>query len=269
MACREKVTKKKYMKKSVSIMVDRIVSVLADNNPSIYLFGSLVLDDFKLGWSDIDILCLTEKSISKEQAETLVNLRQDLQKEHLGNPYFRLFEGGLLSWTAIATGAKDTVVYWGTRGQKITDSYVLDPFSTLELMKYGRLLYGSDHRHMLHDPSKSEIITAVRHHYNAIRTYAKKTNATVSSCGWMLDIARCIYTLETWAVIAKTKAGQWALDRNLCPDKDVLTRVIEIRKRPKYFGADEATLEWMSTLGPFIQRFADVLDEKLNCLTAE
>lgn len=33
----------------------RIVLTLADNNPTILLHGSIVLDDFRLGWSDIDM----------------------------------------------------------------------------------------------------------------------------------------------------------------------------------------------------------------------
>lgn len=31
--------------------------------------GSIVLDDFKLGWSDIDILCLTESDIEPAKAD--------------------------------------------------------------------------------------------------------------------------------------------------------------------------------------------------------
>lgn len=43
--------------------------------PSVYLYGSSVLNDFRLGWSDIDILILTGKQMSEEQAQRLVGLR--------------------------------------------------------------------------------------------------------------------------------------------------------------------------------------------------
>jgi predicted nucleotidyltransferase len=66
------------MQTSIHIMVDRITGLLSGNTPSIYLFGSVVLDDFKLGWSDIDIVCLTEKEMTEQQAEELVGLRQSL-----------------------------------------------------------------------------------------------------------------------------------------------------------------------------------------------
>lgn len=251
------------MEKSIKIMVDHIVDILADNDPSIYLYGSLVLDDFKLGWSDIDILCLTEKPINDKQAHLLVNLRQNLSGEYSGNCYFRLFEGGMLSQDALLFESHDTIVYWGTSGQKITDSFALDPFAIIELLKYGRLLYGLDHRALLHYPSNGDIIAATEHHYNAIRNYAKEVPGKLTSCGWLLDIARCLYTLDTWDIIAKTKAGEWALQKDIAPDKEILRRAVEIRKNPMLFKTNVETLLWLSQLGPYIQRFADVLEQKL------
>lgn len=82
---------------SIEIMKTGIISILADNKPTIYLFGSVALNDFKPGWSDIDILVLTESEITKQQAVTLAGLRQTLMQRYANNPYFGLFEGGMLS----------------------------------------------------------------------------------------------------------------------------------------------------------------------------
>ena len=108
-------------------MKNHIVKILLDNKPSIYLFGSVVLDDFKIGWSDIDILCLTKLEITDVQANRLLNLRQVLLTEYK-NTYFSLFEGGFLSLNGFINGNNDTVVYWGTSGQRITDKYYFPPF---------------------------------------------------------------------------------------------------------------------------------------------
>ena len=121
------------MENSIHTMVNRIATILSENNPNIYLFGSVALNDFKLGWSDIDIICLTEKVLSEEQAQVLVELRQTLLKEYPDNVYYRLFEGGILSINAFLNKATDRVVYWGTGGQRITDTYELDPFSKIEI----------------------------------------------------------------------------------------------------------------------------------------
>jgi predicted nucleotidyltransferase len=77
------------LNEAIKTMTDEIVSILANNKPTIYLFGSVVLDDFRLGWSDIDIAVLTESEITEQQTEILIGLRQAMLERYPGNPYFR------------------------------------------------------------------------------------------------------------------------------------------------------------------------------------
>ena len=79
----------------------------------------------------------------------------------------------------------------------------------------------------------------------------------------MLDIARCIYTLRTSKIIAKTHAAEWALENNLCPDSEVLRNVLRVRMNPLE-NNDEQTLNYAETLAEPIQRFADVLEKELE-----
>lgn len=252
------------MQASIRTMLEAVTGLTAGLTPTVYLFGSVVLDDFQLGWSDIDLLCLTEESLPLKQAEALVDLRQTLLRDAPGDPYFRSFEGGILSWKAFLEKAKEPIVYWGTSGQRITDTYCFDPFSTMELKIYGRLLYGPDPREKIPDPTREEMIEAVRKHYHTIRQYARETQRNLYAAGWMLDIARCLYTLKTNSIISKTQAGKWALKNGLVPDTAIMQRVIEIRENPLKAKADEQTMDWLTTLGPSIQRFADVLEEWLK-----
>jgi len=246
------------MEQSIDIMVNRITSILQDNNPSIFLFGSAVRDDFKLGWSDIDIICLTDKPIQNVQANKLVNLRQTLTSEHERNPYFRLFEGGMLTLDAFLNNVDDIVVYWGTSGQQIANTYKLCPFGKTELLENGRLLYGNDIRYLIPYPTRAEIIEAIINHYKTIRQHGK------SGGGWLLDIARCLYTLRTNKIIAKTKAGEWALAENICPDISIMNKIVEIRKNPLEFKDNKDINQWLSNLEPHIQKFADILEEELR-----
>ena len=71
---------------------------------SLYLYGSAVLDDFRLGWSDIDLLCVAPR-IPDEALERLVPLRQTLLEEEPDNPYYRSFEGLLALTGAEQPGA--------------------------------------------------------------------------------------------------------------------------------------------------------------------
>lgn len=252
-----------FRQKAVRRMVSAISGILADNQPSIYLYGSSVLDDFRLGWSDIDILVLTQKRISQEQAQELVTLRQKLPESEPGNPYYRLFEGGMLTLSAFCSKGPDCVVYWGTSGQRITDTYLFDSFCMAELLQKGRLLYGQDIRDQLKMPEYADFLADVRKHYEGIRTYARTADRSFYSFGWLLDIARGIYTLRSGTVASKTEAAQWALDNSLCPVPDALETALKVRKNPMAYLNDTQIFNCAESLGCEIQRFADVLEEEL------
>ena len=249
---------------AINRMVCEISRILQDNDPSIYLYGSSALADFRLGWSDIDILVLTDKQITEKQAQKLVDLRQEMLEKEPGNPYYRSFEGGMLTRDAFRTGKADRVVYWGTGGEKITDYFMLDSFCMTELIESSILLYGKDIRNQLKAPEFSELYADVKRHYDTIRKYAQKTGRSIYSFGWMLDIARCIYSLRTGKIISKTDAGEWALENNLCPAPDVLQTALKVRKSPLAFKEDHSTLDYAQTLGDPIQKFADVLEKELQ-----
>lgn len=251
------------LNESIGIIVDNIKTILK-GNPSICLFGSVVLNDFKLGWSDIDILVLTDKPIDETQADQLVNLRQTLASQHNGNPYFRLFEGGILTKKAFFNSEKDRVVYWGTSGQRITERFNIDSFAVAELLSQGIFLNGEDIRKNFTYPTSQQFKQDIIRHYNAIRKYAVNTDKNISSCGWLLDIARGLYTLKYNKVIPKTYAGEWAIEEKLSPDAGVMKMVIEIRKNPLSYINETKTLEWCGTLGKNIQGFADILEIELN-----
>jgi len=251
------------LNESIQTMSGRIQAILEGANPTIYLFGSVALGDFRLGWSDIDILVLTDRPIRQRQARRLVKLREKLMKEHRGNPYFRLFEGGILSWQAFFGGGKDRVVYWGTGGQRITDSYRLDSFAIAELLDCGVLLCGEDVRDRMAYPTHGQFRDDVRRSYGTIRQHGQTTGARITSCGWLLDTARGLYTLRTDKVISKTDAGVWAVDEGLAPNPDILRRAVMIRMNPLEHTNDPETLAWCASLGAPAQAFADILEKEL------
>lgn len=230
--CRETLNKYNMRESTIKEMALRIINILSDCSPSIYLYGSLPLGDFRFGWSDIDILVLTDKQMSEEQAQKLVNLRQTMLEKEPGNLYYRSFEGGMLTREAFMSRYSDRVVYWGTSGERITDTYVFDSFGMAELIESSTLLYGRDIRGQLKAPIYSDLYADVKRHYETIRKYVQKTDRNLYSFGWLLDIARCLYTLRTGKIIAKTAAADWALENNLCPVPNALKIAVKVRKAP-------------------------------------
>lgn len=249
---------------AINTMVREISGILSDREPSIYMYGSSVLNDFRLGWSDLDILVLTSKQITDEQAKSLVGLRQAMLADKPDNPYYRSFEGGMLTLDAFLSKKTDRVVYWGTSGERITDKYAFDSFGMAELVESSVLLYGKDIRKELKYPAFHELYADVKRHYDTIRKYAQSTGRSFYSFGWMLDIARCIYTLRTGKIIAKTDAAEWALENNLCPDLDALRFALKVRRNPLEYKDDKETFDYAETLAEPIQHFADVLEKELK-----
>ena len=252
------------LKNAIQNMALRIAEILKCNNPSVYLYGSVVLDDFRFGWSDIDILVLTERKISNIKAQELVKLRQTMVAERPENQFYRLFEGGMLTLTSFLNQTPDSAVYWGTSSQHITDRYSFDSFSMMNLLKNGKLLCGDDVRQFIETPSYEMLYRDVKKHYQTIRKYAVNVGRSIKSYGWLLDIARCIYTLRTGAVTAKTAAGEWALKNGVSPDNEALQTAVMIRKEPLKFMNDKHILDGTRSLGEKVQIFADVLQAELQ-----
>lgn len=251
------------MKNAVNSMANEIVRIMAGDVYGIWLYGSVVMDDFRPGWSDIDFVALTNGPVSESQAEQLVTVRQQMLEKEPENPYYRSFEGVIANLDEYRGKTFSRLVYWGTGGQRVTDRYELDTFSAFELAKYGKPVYGGN-PWILPAPGREEVVRAVRTHYESIRKYAVQTNESLYSCGWLLDIARCVYTLRTNDVISKTRAGAWALEEHLFPEEEPLRKTLEIRQDPQAFKNREDVRQWLTSLGPVVQRYADVLERELS-----
>lgn len=255
---------KKELKSAILRMKERIIETIGSCRPTIYLYGSIVLDDFKFGWSDIDILVLTETAISNDQAGFLVKLRQRMISEEPDNRFYRSFEGGILSKECFISGEPDTVVYWGTSGQRLMRTYNFDSFCMVELLENGILLYGEELRQEFNRPKYMDLVCDVKKQYDAIRRYAKNTGRDLYSFGWLLDISRCIYTLRTGKIIAKTLAGEWALNEKICPCVEALANAISVRRNPEEARTNSRILDYAETLGDEVQHYADVLEFEIS-----
>lgn len=251
------------MERALEGMARALSTALGERMAALYLYGSAAMGDFRPGWSDIDILCLTDAPLDEEQARELVTLRQRLVEE-MGEAIYRSFEGAVVALPEFLTGRYSRVVYWGTGGERLTDRYDFDPFSRVSLIRYGQMLAGVDIRERLSLPTADELRAAVARHLATIREVAGRTGPSLYACGWLLDISRCLYTLRTGDILPKTAAGEWALREGLCPVEDDLTRALTVRREPALYRDDPDTRDWLGHLGPAVQRFADVLEEALT-----
>lgn len=246
-------------------MTDEIVRIMDGNVFGIWLYGSVALDDFRPGWSDVDFIALSRRGVTERQAEKLLFLRQELLKKEPGNPYYRAFEGIVADLDEYRNRSFRRLVYWGTSGQRITDRHERDVFAEFELAKYGKVVFGG-RPWPFPPPDRDALTEAVRAHCASMRKHAVQTDETLYSCGWLLDVARCVYTLRHNDVIAKTKAGIWALEEHVFPDEEPLRKAVEIRLHPLSFKDSEELKPWLKGLGPVVGSYLDVLERELACV---
>ena len=128
---------------------------LGDHFLSLYLYGSAAMEDFRPGWSDLDLLCLTRAPLSPAQADALLPLRQSLAEAAPAVPFLRRAEGAVLSLAECRSCRCVRAVVWGSRGERLSDGWLPDAFTLLSLHQCGCLLAGKEVRASLPRPDAS------------------------------------------------------------------------------------------------------------------
>ena len=247
---------------AINTMAVSIYNILESVPPSIYLYGSVTAEDFRPGWSDIDLLVLTQEPITETQADLLLTLRQQLAQRDPDTPYYRAFEGGMLDLGSFLTNESTRVVYWGTTGERIKERHDFSAFDRASLLQNGQLLLGRDVRRHFEMPESPESATAVISHAVSIRQHGKGARS-LYAYGWLLDIARCMYTLVNGRLTSKPTAAQWALDEHLCPCPAELSMALTVRRQPELI-RDESVLAYAEGLTEAIQSFLNLLEKALG-----
>ena len=247
---------------AVNTMAVSIYRILADNAPSIYLYGSVTAEDYRPGWSDIDLLVLTADPITQEQADALLHLRQTLCALDPHTPHYRLFEGGMLDLGSFLEEEETRVVYWGTTGEHIKTMHAFSALDRASLMQNGQLLLGRDVRRHIDMPDFPEILAATEAHLTSIEQHGAG-GRSIYAYGWLLDAARCMYTLVNGRLTTKTEAAQWALDEHLCPCPAELAMALTVRRQPELI-KDESVLAYAEGLTDAIQTYAALVRKALD-----
>ncbi len=242
---------------AINTMAVSIERILHGNRPSIYLYGSVTAEDFRPGWSDIDLLVLTETPIAPGQAEELLHLRQTLCARDPDTPHYRLFEGGMLDLGAFLTGEVTRAVYWGTTGERIREHHDFSPLDRASLLQTGQLLLGREVRRHIDMPSPEELDTAAWQALEGVRAHGCGMR-NIYAYGWLLDTARAMHQLVLHRPATKTEAGQWALDTFRLPCAAELSMALMVRRQPELI-RDPAVLDYAEGLTPAIQRFAELV----------
>lgn len=248
---------------ALSRMTEAVCGLLVGCRPSVYLYGSAVSGDFRLGWSDLDVLVLTREPIPPSAAEALVSLRQTMTAAEPDNVYYRLFEGECCrcgTFCPASRRAPSTGVRAGNGSQTAIRSTRLAAAASRAGPAAGR-------RRAARPAAAAVVRRAARR-----RGGASEGRPPLCGCDGAqplfvrLAAGRCARTLYNshGRVASKTDAGRWALQNALCPDPELLETALCVREAPLRLRDDPRTLDLAESLGDAVQRFADVLEEALR-----
>ena len=249
------------MTHAIGIMANEIYETVK-NDCSIYLYGSVTLDDFREGWSDIDIIALTGHKMSDDEENTLVYLRQKMMKD---NPIYRSFEGVILPLADLISETPSRAVYWGTSGQRITDDFTADLFLMKQLTTSAKLLIGNDIRAGLREPSYDELVAAISAHLDCVRNHASATGHPLYSYGWLLaDLPAAYGPSAPEKSSQKPKPENGHSKTTSAPTKQPYRYALRARKAPLAAKNAPGLMQVAGMIAPAIQTYADVLEAELK-----
>ena len=246
------------MYESIDIATQEIENIIGANSPSMYLYGSVVLNDFRMGISDINILCITKTAISNSQAKQLISLKQTLVEEEIGNPYFKLLVIDFVSLDTCMGKTEDPVVHWGTDGACMMDSFRLDSYAIIELLEHGQLVYGGDIRYLMNYPEPSYLIEDTKLYLENTKqnSFAKKDAANT-----ILHVLTKLHVLKTGMVASKSDAAIWAIAENVIPNSDVLKQLLEMRLQSLPIPQNKEVKNYLEN---YLDSFYDLLEQHAN-----
>ncbi len=209
--------------------------VIGANLVAIYVTGSLLMGDFEEASSDVDFLVVTQQPLSTEDVERVALAHARLADE---SDWGGRLEGGYAAQSALRS--------WGIEGRIVAiepgiampvigpSDYSAD--NMLAIRDHSLTLHGPDPRDVL-PPVSRDVLTAALHEYLGELVAAPGTSeqSATEVASWVLNIARCLYGLETGRPCTKSEAAAWlaGADPTLAP---ILSTALAVRR-----GAAEAT----------------------------
>jgi hypothetical protein len=184
----------------------------------LYLSGSLALDDYRTGRSDIDFVAVSDTPLQGPELETLRRVHAELRRKPRGPE----LDGVYLTWPALAAAPVGLSVPYCLRDEfEPSGDFAVNPVTWCILHRHALPLRGPAKPAVHHDdPMLREWCReTLRSHWGtwvrAARGYTvhRLYSLTRELVTWgVLGVARAHATIRTGDMISKTAAGAYALE---------------------------------------------------------
>jgi hypothetical protein len=183
--------------------------ILKENFVGFYIMGSFVMGDWNPRSSDIDFIAVTMKRLSRRESLEIGKLHQSLSKSDLG----KKLEGVYAYLKQLQQKRFEERTGCVENGEfKADRPCPLSADSVLCLLKYGKRIQGLPIEELGLSVSREELSNAV---YGMLLEDAEeigKKEDFQSLYYVLIDMLRCIYTLETGELPTKSRALEYCMD---------------------------------------------------------
>lgn len=204
-------TSYKNINKLLNTLLSQMQSVLGEKLVGLYLYGSLVTDDFDQNVSDIDLLAILESSLNDQEFEQLQKMHQDFANEY--KEWSDRVEVQYMPKVALKnfkTEESEVVVI--SPGEpfhkKIVGKHFLINWYIVQ--EKGLTLFGADPKKIIEQISKEEFIQAVKDHTKSWSEWVKDMKSKGAQAYAILTLCRAIYAVRNGEQVSKKQAADWA-----------------------------------------------------------
>lgn len=194
--------KRSYMIQLTAI-ADAISKALRDNFLGFYIMGSFVMGDWDPQRSDIDFIVVTRKPLNKEESIQVGKLHQSLSKSDVG----KKLDGAYTYLQQLQEKRFEETTGSVENHEFIADSPChLSADNILCLLQYGKCILGKPIKELSLSVSDEELTQAVLDMLIEDADEIDKKQDFQTLYGILIDMLRCIYTLETKKLPTKPRA---------------------------------------------------------------
>jgi hypothetical protein len=188
---------------------DGVRSALGENLIAIYVNGSLTMGDFEPASSDLDFLVVVRQALTDDEIRQLDELHQRLAAE---SPRGARLEGEYAAQRQLRpSGIDGPAITVDPEGGLLPDKEnMFTAENVVAIREHGLVLYGPPPARVLPPVDRATLDAALREYLSDLLVRPRPDELSPGLlASHVLNIARCLYGLETGRPCTKVEAARW------------------------------------------------------------
>ncbi|MET1013848.1 MAG: aminoglycoside adenylyltransferase domain-containing protein [Paenisporosarcina sp.] len=240
---------------NVQVILKDYISLVNERFPNllegVYLQGSIVLDAYVEGFSDIDFVSVTSRRLLEEDAEALFGIHSRIAEKYKDIE----MDGVYIVWDDLGKLTSDENIYPVYNSGEIRFESYISPITWWLLKTKGIRIIGPDRTSFTFETRTEDLISYVVNNMNSY--WAQRTLSIENAISeqmilstedidneieWsILGLLRQYYTLKEHDIISKLGAGEYGLKHVPTPWHKIIKEAINIRNSVinKQFTSDQ------------------------------